>query len=235
MVRVAFNFDWQVWFYNHLYTVYDSFLSECKFNLKHIQLCSSQILDKRFFYKKLLTCILSSYCAYSKTFLFLIKPSVLHTWLVTLGIQCNRNCLWLLQLMNASNPSSWGSNVLFWLRWVTLFTCAWPFIHSCTNVWKCDIYLPDVIVVLEAYYWISSPSSSFVSDLRLTNWTQLLQLKLLSNMANSIWLFSASHRIALLGLQFPLAICSKHVVIYHSLPLTTTDGMHWTAGMQKGT
>ena len=68
----------------------------------------------------------------------------------------------------------------------------------------------------ETYCWISSPFL-VLSELWLAGSTQLFWLKLLSKLTDSIWLLSASHWIALLGLKLTLAICSNLLAPSHSL------------------
>jgi hypothetical protein len=53
-------------------------------------------------------------------------------------------------------------------------------------------YSPDITVVLEAYYSISSPFL-LLSELWMAGSTELFWLKFLSKLTDSIWLLSASH------------------------------------------
>jgi hypothetical protein len=62
------------------------------------------------------------------------------------------------------------------------------------------LLLPDVIAVSKAYCWIGL-LFIFLSELGLAGSTQLFWLKLLSKLIHSIWLLSAFHWIALLGLK----------------------------------
>jgi hypothetical protein len=71
--------------------------------------------------------------------------------------------------------------------------------------YKSNFYLLDVIIISEAYCWISSPFLAF-SELWLSGSTQFFWTKFLSKLTDSI---SVYHSIALLGLKLTLAICSN--------------------------
>ena len=84
----------------------------------------------------------------------------------------------------------------------------------------------------ETYCWISSPFL-VLSELWLAGSTQLFWLKLLSKLTDSIWLLSASHWIALLGLKLTLTICSNLLAPSYSLASTASADLHWTAWTHK--
>jgi hypothetical protein len=79
--------------------------------------------------------------------------------------------------------------------------------------------LPDIFVITEDYWWISSPFI-VLSDLWMTASTQLFWHNLLFKLTDSNCLLSASCRIALLALKLSLAVYSNHLSFYS---LASTD------------
>jgi hypothetical protein len=77
-------------------------------------------------------------------------------------------------------------------------------------------YSPEVIMVLEAYFWIISHFLA-LSKLLMARSTQLLWLKLCSKLNDSNWLLLASDWIAMLGFKLTLAICFNLLTPFHSM------------------
>jgi hypothetical protein len=101
--------------------------------------------------------------------------------------------------------------------------------HYC----KSNFYLPGVIVISEASCWISSPFPR--SFWTLAGRFNSAVLKLLSKLADSIWLLSAVHWIALKpsGFSRTLAICSNLLAPSYSLAPAASADLPWTARTQE--
>lgn len=109
-----------------------------------------------------------------------------------------------LQKFGAYIKSTWGIfKIIFWHI----------FIKTC----KCKCYLPDVIVILEAYCWVNSLFLA-LTELWLVGSTQLFWSQLLSNLTDSKWICSTSNWMYnLLGLTLHLVICFNFLDPSHSL------------------
>ena len=95
------------------------------------------------------------------------------------------------------------------------------YLKNCKSIF----YLPEVIVILEAYCWISS-LSLVLSECLIAGSTQIFWIKLLSKLSDTIWLLSASHWIALLGLKLILAICFNRAT--YSVASPSSDDQYST-------
>jgi hypothetical protein len=62
---------------------------------------------------------------------------------------------------------------------------------------------------------------------------KLFSFKSLSKLNDSIWLLSASHWIALLGLKLTWGICFSLLTPSYSLAVTAFADLHWTVGSQE--
>lgn len=120
----------------------------------------------------------------------------------------------------------------------TTYTFKNRFIVRC----KCNFYLPDVIVISEAYCWISLHFLA-LSEFWLAGLTQFSGPKLFSRLTDSNWLLSACSWISLLSLKLTLAICSHlpfiilwlllsspTTFLFKTIPVKVTlNSMNWTA------
>lgn len=110
----------------------------------------------------------------------------------------------------------------------------WLYIMFERKICKSKFYISELIVVLEAYSWIRS-FFLVLTVLFLADSTQLLWLKFLSKIIDSICLLSTSRWIALLGFRLPLAVCSSFLRLSYSLTLTTSASLHWITWNQEQT
>ena len=87
---------------------------------------------------------------------------------------------------------------------------------------KSNFYSPNVIVISEAYCWISSPFPALSQSAWVVQ-PSLFWLKLLPKLTDSVWFLSASHWIALLGCKLSLSICCNLLApSYYSLTSTAS-------------
>lgn len=104
------------------------------------------------------------------------------------------------------------------------------FMETDWNLWKLlnykfRFYLPDIVVTLKAYWWIS-PHFLILSDLWLAHFIQLFWLELISKVTYLYWRISACHWVTLLGLTLTLAISFNVLVPSPSLALTISADLH---------
>ena len=91
---------------------------------------------------------------------------------------------------------------------------------------------PDVLAS-KIYCWICS-FFLVLSELWLAGSPQLLWLKVLFQLTDSIWLLSASHWFALLGLKLTLAICSNLLACSYFLASPASTELHWLHDLRSG-
>ena len=106
--------------------------------------------------------------------------------------------------------------------------------HTHTH-YRNNLYSPDVIVITETSCWIKSPFL-VLFKLRLTGSTQQFWLRLLSQLSDSKWHYSASPWIVLLSLKLILKICSNLLallILWIQLPLMTYTSLHKLQKMNR--